>query len=67
MGIEVTVDRDVCLGSGLCVMYAPHAFAQDEQAKSFVHDVSASGLEDIRTAVEACPTGALSLTITEGE
>lgn len=59
----VSVDRDLCIGSGNCVVYAPDAFAQDDEAKAYVLPAAADAdAEAIRTAVEACPTHALRCT-----
>lgn len=55
----VTVDRDRCIGSGNCVVYAPGAFAQDDEAKAYLLDPTTEALDAVRTAVEACPTRAL--------
>jgi ferredoxin len=66
MDFVVTVDRELCMGSGLCVMYAPDSFAHDDLAKAVVLDSSAARLDEIRAAVDACPMGAISLTINEG-
>jgi ferredoxin len=63
---SVTVDRTRCIGSGMCTVYAPATFTQDEAAKVVVLDASASDLDDVRTAVEACPTGALKLNVDGG-
>jgi ferredoxin len=58
---EIIVDRDVCMGSGMCCMYASNTFDIDDEAKSFVKDAHGDPVDMIRTAIEACPTGALSL------
>jgi ferredoxin len=60
-GWEIIVDRQVCMGSGMCCMYAPNTFDIDEETKSFVKNADGDPIEAIRTAVEACPTGALRL------
>jgi ferredoxin len=57
----VHIDRDLCMGSAMCTMYAPSTFAQDEETKVVVTDPEGDPAEAIRIAVEACPTGALSL------
>jgi ferredoxin len=62
-GWSVAVDRDVCIGSGMCVMYAGGTFDQDAEAKSFVRSPATGGLDEVRAAAEACPTGAIRLTI----
>ena len=48
------------MGTGMCTMYAPNTFAQDEENKAVVTDLEADAVEQISIAVEACPTGALS-------
>ena len=56
---EISVDRERCLGSGLCIVYAPRTFAHDDETKAVVVDASGDPVEAIRNAVEACPTRAL--------
>jgi ferredoxin len=60
-GWTVTVDRDRCIGSGLCVVYAPGTFVHDDAVKAVVADPITDDLDAVRTAVEACPTRALHL------
>ena len=55
-----TVDRDRCIGSGMCSVYAPATFSQDAEAKVVVLDPQGDDPEAIRTAVESCPTRALT-------
>jgi len=62
----ITVDRDRCMGSGMCLVYAPGTFEHDEHTKAIVLDPAGDTIEAIRTAVEACPTGALTLIEQEG-
>ena len=58
---RVEADRDVCIGSGVCVMYAPGTFTQDGEAKVVVLTRPSDGPDEIRIAVGACPTSALTL------
>ena len=58
---EIIVDRDLCMGSGQCIAYAPHTFAHDEQTKADVVDSEGDPIDAIRSAVEGCPMGALRL------
>ena len=62
---SVTVDRELCMGSGTCIVYAPATFVHDDETKATVIDPPGDPLEAIRTAVEACPTSALRLLIDE--
>ena len=59
---SVIVDRERCMGSGLCVLCAPGAFAHDDEAKAVVLDSPTDGIDAVRTAVAACPVEALHLT-----
>lgn len=57
-------DRDICLGSGVCVRVAPRLFDQDDEHGLVVLLVAPSDdaqVADARAAVEQCPSGALSL------
>ncbi|WP_019927546.1 ferredoxin [Nocardia sp. BMG111209] len=60
--LGITVDRALCIGSGVCVVYAPASFEHDEAAKAVALDPPGDDLDAIRVAVEGCPTGALRLT-----
>jgi ferredoxin len=58
---RITVDRDLCMGSGMCIMYAPATFVHDDETKATILDPVGDPMEHILTALEACPTGALTL------
>jgi ferredoxin len=62
----IVVDRDLCMGSGMCIVYAANTFAHDEETKAIVVDPKGDSIDAIRIAIEACPTGALRL-ITDEE
>jgi ferredoxin len=64
---SIVIDRERCMGSGLCITYAPGTFEHDEEARAVLRNPSTDDLDEIRAAVEACPTRALQLTIHEGE
>jgi ferredoxin len=61
MTLDIRVDRDLCMGSGQCTIYASRTFAQDESTIAYVVDPDGSSEEEVRDAVSACPTGALSI------
>ncbi len=64
-GWTMEIDRDRCIGSGMCLVYAPGTFAHDEHTKAVADPASTDDLGTIRVAVEACPTHALHLTTNE--
>jgi ferredoxin len=59
-GWSIEVDPELCMGTGVCTVYAAATFSlQSPPAR--VSDRPGDTLDAIRTAVEACPTGAISL------
>ena len=63
---NIVVDRELCMGSGMCIVYAPGTFAHDDETKAVVVDPAGDPIESIRNAVQACPTSAITLTEDEG-
>jgi ferredoxin len=57
----IVVDRDLCMGSGMCIVYAPNTFAHDDETKAVVIDPAGDPIEAIRNAVQACPTSAIKI------
>jgi ferredoxin len=58
---KIVVDRELCMGSGMCIVYAPGTFAHDDQTKAVVVDPDGDPIESIRNAVQACPTSAIRI------
>ena len=59
--MKVTIDRELCMGAGLCVLYAPGTFAHDAETKAVVVDHPTDDIEAVRNAVGACPTAAITI------
>jgi ferredoxin len=64
---SVVIDRELCMGSGLCITYAPGTFEHDEEARAVLRTPTTDNVDEVRSAVEACPTGAIQLITHEGE
>lgn len=62
-GIEATVDRFLCVGSGPCFVLAPRAFQLDDDMKAVVLDTSAESEESLLSAAQECPTQAIYLAL----
>jgi ferredoxin len=60
-GIQVAIDRALCIGNGVCVALAPRTFALDLHMKAVVLDPSAEEEDTLLAAAEACPTQAIYL------
>ena len=58
---EIRVDRSLCMGSAQCCWYAPNTFDQDANTVAVVIDQHGDSDEAITTAIEACPTRAISV------
>jgi ferredoxin len=63
---RVEVDREACMGSGMCIVYAPGSFEHDDETKAVFQQPPGDALDAVRTAIEACPTGALTLIEDDG-
>ncbi|MCD4533644.1 ferredoxin [Nocardioides sp. cx-169] len=58
---EIRIDRGLCMGSAQCCWYAPGTFDQDDSTVAIVIDPQGDPEAEIRAAIEACPTQAISL------
>ena len=58
--MELRVDRERCIGAGMCALTAPDAFDQDtEDGRVVVLDKTSDA---VREAVRVCPSGAITIT-----
>jgi ferredoxin len=57
----IVVDRELCMGSGMCIVNAPNTIAHDDETKAIVIDPAGDPIDAIRNAVQACPTSAIRL------
>lgn len=60
---EVRVDRDLCVGSTMCVNIAPRAFALDDDRLSHVVDPHGEPVDTLLEAVEHCPMAAITFEV----
>lgn len=60
---KIVVDWDKCTGMGMCESLAPDVFEVEDDGTLILHsEVVPEGVEDdVREAVSACPTEALSM------
>ncbi|MEU1284477.1 ferredoxin [Kitasatospora sp. NPDC005856] len=63
--MQVSVDRDRCCSSGMCVMNAPEVFDQDDR-DSLVRlrqiALLPEQFDDVRLAADLCPGRAITVT-----
>jgi ferredoxin len=58
---KVSVDKDVCIGSAMCVALAPGRFLLDERQRSGPVEAEIYPDEVVRDAAASCPSEAISL------
>lgn len=58
---DILIDRDRCMGSGQCLIYAPSTFDLDDESISIVIDPAGDPVSDLQVAVDNCPTQAITL------
>ena len=61
MALEITIDRELCMGSGNCSFWAPNTFDLDEEGIAIVVDPEGDADEKIVLAAQGCPTQSISV------
>lgn len=65
--VDITVDRDACIGCGLCAMLAPSVMLMDAEGKAGVVTSPVEWSRADGDFVHQCPTDAIHVTVIEGE
>jgi ferredoxin len=60
-GIEIRIDREVCMGSGNCLYWAPATFDLGDDGRAVVLNPEATDEERLLVVAGGCPVGAISL------
>lgn len=60
---HLEIDRELCVGAGMCVRAAPQWFEQDDiDARVILRaEVGEEQIDEVRDAVLVCPSGALTI------
>jgi ferredoxin len=63
MSVRIQVDKDQCMGAGVCALTAPGVFTQDDDGLSEVMPGRADGADEslVRQAVRTCPVRAITV------
>jgi len=59
--LKICIDREQCIGDGLCVNEAPEPFGLDDDPKAFILDGPGDGLEYILAAAKSCPVDIIAV------
>jgi ferredoxin len=61
VALEITIDRELCMGSGNCAFWAPGVFDLDDDGVAYVIDATAQPDEKVLLAAQGCPTQAIAV------
>ncbi len=59
--MEVKVDKDACVGCGLCASMAPEVFEMEDDGKAGYTGNVAGNEAAAKEAAEACPVSAITV------
>lgn len=59
--LKITVDRDTCIGDGLCCDDAPETFELDDEQKAVVKSTVGDTKDAIIEAASNCPVDAIKV------
>ena len=66
MALEISINRELCMGSGNCSFWAPGVFDLDDEGLAVVVDPAAQPDDKVILAAQGCPTQAISI-LRDGE
>jgi ferredoxin len=61
--MKARVDKETCIGCGLCSSICPGVFSMDDDGKAIATDseIEESLLDDAKEAEESCPVNAIEV------
>lgn len=62
-GMEILIDKALCIGAGQCAAFAEGVFDQDENGVAYLQNtqISAERFDDVRLAAQLCPVSAITI------
>lgn len=61
MSLEITINRETCMGAGNCVFYCAGVFELDDEGVAVVLDPQANTEENLLLAARSCPTQSIAV------
>lgn len=63
--MKASINPDLCVGQGMCVLYAPQVFVlsdEDGRAQTLLADIPDELVDAVQQAARACPEQAIVIT-----
>ena len=57
----VSIDRDACIGCGVCTTICPDVFELDDEGKATIKEGADTSVDCVKEAAENCPTNAIQV------
>ncbi len=57
--MKVSIDKEACIGCGVCVSIAPDVFEMDDDGKAKVIKEEGFDESTVQSAIDQCPTQAI--------
>jgi ferredoxin len=61
VGLRIEIDREKCMASGNCSLWAPGVFDHDDEGIAIVVDPDGEPEDAVRTAATNCPVTAITV------
>lgn len=59
--LDISVNHNRCVGSTMCIQFAPEVFALDDAGQSVVTDPGGSARDQVLDAASQCPMEAITV------
>ncbi len=60
-GVEILIDKELCISAASCVITANTVFQLDDEQKAYIVDANAEDLNVILEAAKSCPVDAITI------
>ncbi|MEA2020318.1 MAG: ferredoxin [Patescibacteria group bacterium] len=57
---KLKIDKELCIGCGLCTVIAGKTFELGEDGKAVIADPQGNSEDEIQEAINSCPVSAIS-------
>lgn len=66
-GVEILIDKELCISAASCVLAAKGVFQLDGEQKAYIVDANSEDLISIVDAAKSCPVDAITIKDSNGK